>query len=325
MRPSLLVTRLTPFPICLIFAIGIFGAILFLGGCDMSSSLTFSDSAKIKYIGEDFLVKKRNSSIYDIDIGIDGNIYIPDFRNNRVLVFDKDFNDVLSIENVPSPHGITVDDEGFIYVATYRSGRIYKFDSYGKEIKEWDRSLIEEKRISLPISLDIDANGDLLVADYDLQDVIRVDNEGRYIDSFDASVITDKGPFYPHSIVTDREKYAYVADRGKAKTIQVFTLDGKHVESWGQLGRDFDPLAVRFLNQGLLLIPNYKDSRLYLFDLFGRKIVVLGSHGDKPGQFLYITNLAAAGEEVYTVEEDGNRVQKINFKDIIKAYDKNDS
>lgn len=98
------------------------------------------NNAEVRFLNGDSFLENRNNSIYDIDI-FDNEIYIPDFRHNRVLIFDKDFNEIRRINNVPSPHSVTVDNDGSIYVATYRDSHIRKFDILGTEIENWDREL----------------------------------------------------------------------------------------------------------------------------------------------------------------------------------------
>jgi DNA-binding beta-propeller fold protein YncE len=296
----------------IVLAAGVLGSIL--------TNEAFTMSSRMRFINSDSLIKGMGNSVYDIDIGPDGRIYVPDFRNDNVLVLDKGLNEVLRIK-VPSPHGLTVAADGSLYVATYKDGRIYKFDPLFKELKGWDRSLVKGKKISLPLAVDTDKQGNLLIADYALKTVIKVDSEGRYIGRFDTGKIGEGRDFLPHSVMTDGEEYVYVADRGKEKAVRVFKLDGGYVGAWHCPAGEFDPLAVRFLDHKLLLAPNYKDSKLHLFDLSGKWLTDLGSYGDKPGEFLHVTNLVSDGAgHIYVVEEEGNRIQEIDMSGFIETY-----
>jgi len=311
------------FLLCLIFIVGIFNLISFKKVHKMSHKEAIYDNVKVKYINVDSLLKDSKHSVYDIDVSVDRQIYVADYRNNKIAVFDEDLNKRFNIENVSSPHGLTLDNKGCLYVGTFRSGRVRKFDPSGSEIKDWDLQLVKEKRIRLPLSLDVDTDNNVFIADYGLKTVIKVSSNGSYISSLDISAITKKGEFLPHCVITDKKKYVYVADRGKAKTIQIFTLDGKYVGMWHYAKRGFDPTAVRFLTPELVLIPNFTDSRLYLFDISGKYLTALGAYGDKPGEFLRSTNLISNDQGyVYVVEEESNRVQKIDFSKVIASYGK---
>lgn len=306
-----------------IFIAVFFNLVLSGGVCRAEPEGLINNNPMIKYINTGTLAKDNNNSVYDIGIDANDRIYIPNFRHNNIVVLDKDFHELSRIEGIPSPHGLTIDNEGFMYVATFKNGRVYKFDSSGKEVKGWDKALLAQKRIHLPVSLDVDDDNNILIADYGSHAVIKVNSRGDYIHSFDLNTITQKGKFSPHCVITDGKRNVYVADRGQAKTIQVFRLNGEYIGAWQDIDKEFDPLAVRFLTQELLLVPNYKDSKLHLFNVSGQHLAVFGSHGEKPGEFLYAMNLISdTHRHIYVVEEEGNRIQKIDFGKIIAEYGK---
>ena len=125
--------------------------------------------------------------------------------------------------------------------------------------------------------------------------------------------------FLPHGVLTDGSLHVYVADRGKSKAIHVFSLNGEYLKTWEAIDAQFEPLAVRFLDDHQLLVPNYIDSKLYLYDLSGQLLSIHGEQGKETGQFLYPMNVVAdkAGN-IFVVEEDSNRIQKINFSRLTK-------
>jgi len=276
------------------------------------------NNVKMKFLNGDSLVSDRKNSVYDIDIR-NNEICIPDFRNDKVIVFDKNFDEIREINNILSPHSLTFGDDGAIYVATYRNGRIQKFDAFGVEIVDWDQKLRENGQVSKPISLDIDTNGNVLIADYELKSVIRVNKEGFYIDSL---TIAEKKDFLPHCVRADGKGLVYVADRGKSASIMVFSEDGEFLRTWKNPGKTFDPLAVCIFREKFVFVPDYSDSRLHLFDVAGKYLASFGARGNKPGDFLNITNLAVDNDSnAYVVEQDSNRVQKIELEELVKDYE----
>ena len=52
-----------------------------------------------------------NNSIYDLTISKD-QLFIPDFRNNKLIIFELPEGNVHSKFDVPMPHGIAVDLNG---------------------------------------------------------------------------------------------------------------------------------------------------------------------------------------------------------------------
>lgn len=99
-----------------------------------------------------------NSKFYGprgIAIGPDGNVYVTDTGNKRVLVFDPNGSYVKKIDSGMSPTrkapdyafnkpgemnepiGIAVDGAGNVYVADSLNRRIQKFDTSGKPLAQW--------------------------------------------------------------------------------------------------------------------------------------------------------------------------------------------
>ena len=267
----------------------------------------------IKYIGADTLVESRNNSVYDIDMDPEEKLYIPDFRNDRVIVLNSDMEEIFSINGVPSPHGIAVDNKGYLYVATYRNGRVLKFNPQGQKVDGWGKEL----KLKAPVAVDTDGADNVVIADYGSGAVIKASEDGEYLMEFNANRIKETGEFLPHGVNADSGEYIYVADRGKAKSIHVFRPDGTHAGTWERLKADIDPLAVKSLAPNVFMVPDYTSGKIYLLDAQGKYITELGSLGDKPGQFLYVTNLASDGKgTIYVVEQDGNRVQMIDLSGI---------
>ena len=64
-----------------------------------------------------------NNSIYDLTISKD-KLFIPDFRNNKLIVFELPEGNVHSKFDVTMPHGIAVDLNGKIYICTYKQNSI---------------------------------------------------------------------------------------------------------------------------------------------------------------------------------------------------------
>ncbi len=300
--------------------------LLATGGADVPTLKT----EKIKYIGVEALVDSMDNSVYDIDA--DGQkIYIPNYRKNNVLIFDSNFKDAGTINNVPYAHGIKVDSNGFIYVATYNNHRVLKFDKDLKEVVNWDQELVRDQKIKRPISVTVDKNNNVYVADYDLEEIIKVSPDGHYLGRMEVDLlkVPEKGqppakePFLPHGITTDGEKYLYTVDRGMHKAVRVFSLDGKYIKAFDAAPGPLEPLAVRFLSKNLLLVPNYSGSQLCLYNTDGKFLESLGSAGTEAGQFKSVTNLVSAGPGlIYTVEQNTNRIQKINLQDIVAKFDK---
>ncbi len=278
-----------------------------------------SEFVKMTFLNSDSLINGKNNSVYDIALDIQGRIYVAEYRKNKLTVLDKDLKHIYTIDNIYSPHGITVDREGYFYAATYKNNRIHKFDSNGKEVPGWDKHLTGEQRMHSPLSLATDHDKNLFIADYGLKTIIKVSSNGEFLTAFD-TVHIPKGKILPHCIITDGKKYVYVADRSENRTIHLFSLEGEYLETWLSPGREFDPLALSFLSNELILVSNYSNSALHLFNLKGQQLLVLERHGDQPGEYLYPTDIENDQRgHIFIAEEDGNRIQKIDMSGIISS------
>ncbi len=117
---------------------------------------------------------------HDMVIAPDGNIYIADTGNNRIIVCDKKGNFVKKIDNsmfgededlLYAPEGLFVTEEGDIYVAIpllskyVNYGAVLKFDSEGNLLQRFDKpeSLLFGNDAYKPRKLIVDKGGNMYV------------------------------------------------------------------------------------------------------------------------------------------------------------------
>jgi len=75
----------------------------------------------------------------------EGNIYVADQINERVLKFSPQGELTMVIGTGEDPDGIVVTQEGYIYITDQGNNRIQKFDKYGNLIMEWGRGKEKHK------------------------------------------------------------------------------------------------------------------------------------------------------------------------------------
>lgn len=260
-------------------------------------------------IGTSVQVENRDYSVYDIALGPAGVLYVANYRHNEVLLLDKNLKFLGALENIPTPHGIGVSGQGEVYVATHRAGRLLKFSKNREEISDWDAKLRKQHLLRQPVTVAVDFDHYVYVGDYERRCIVKVDGQGNFLMDF---TIKKKGrpEMLPHGVVTDGGGRVYVADRANF-AIQVFSSDGRYITAWVPRGRSLDPLAVRFLSEDVLVVPDYKTGALHLFGLDGSDKGIFGSLGNGPCQFAFATNVVSdGGSALFVSEENGNRIQK---------------
>lgn len=295
----------------------LFLATVFLGVMSGTFSQATIESSLIYYLNSAEFQSDRSNSVYGVEVH-GGNVYIGDFRHNRIVVLDSSLKEKFKFDVSVDPHGIAVDKDGNIYVGGYNSPRILKFDSQGREIAGWDAMLTQQGLLGSVADLEFDPEGNLVVvADYGKGIMIRTDTKGNLKTKLSLSGLPNPETFYPHGIAIDVEGNIYAADR--SKDIKVFSPDGTFKRAYSVTsGVAFDPLTVQFINSKIFFVPNYKDGKIDIFHVEQGFIVSVGEKGGAQGQFLSVTNLPIDEDGFgYVSEEDGNRIQKVDFKKVL--------
>jgi len=84
------------------------------------------------------IITGQHSGIYGIGIGPDDKIYIPDYNNHKVVIYDADLTFQSNITTTPSfpPHDVIVGDDGVVYVADPSNGKVRRFNSSGTPLSD---------------------------------------------------------------------------------------------------------------------------------------------------------------------------------------------
>lgn len=263
---------------------------------------------KIIYINSNKLEINRKNSVYDIDYK-DNLIYIPDYKNNRIVLIGKD-NLVTKTINTHAPHGIEVDNKRNIYVTDVLENRIRKFDRDSIEIINWDNKIHPLLAKRRPYSVDTDDDENVYITLDNL--IIKVSENGQLIRKFDFSKL-NYNKICPHGITSHKNKI-YAADR-KTSKLFVFNTDFKYLRDFtSNIKSGFDPLSINIYEDTYILVPNYINSSLHIFDMKEQELKIVGGKGKNYGRWMFLTNVIDDKKgNIYTVEEESNRIQLINF------------
>ncbi len=162
-----------------------------------------------------------------------GNFYLTDTGNNRIIKFDTDFKFLsqFGIEgSAPGqfdhPHGIGIDSHGNIFINELNNTRIQKFTNDGKFIKQWGSAGKGSGQFTLELEhLKVDKNDRVFITDGADNPRVQVfDNEGHFITEFGKFGIGNgefKKPEHVAFNEKDNKGTVYVVDRGNHR-IQAF-------------------------------------------------------------------------------------------------------
>ncbi len=105
----------------------------------------------------------------DLRMGKDGNLYIADTGNKRILVVNREgelIREIKDKKNFKTPSGVNVDAEGNIYVADESSRAVLVYSAEGKLIRQWEKPthpLFGETAPYKPRKVVIDKRGNLYI------------------------------------------------------------------------------------------------------------------------------------------------------------------
>ena len=168
-----------------------------------------------------------------------GNIYLADSGNHRIIKLDPDGN-VTGEWSGPNfyPYGIAVDGSGNIFVTeasistkTLTVFYIYKFNSELTLVKRWSKAGFNELRGAA-----VDRAGNLYVAGFSVGgSVIKFDNNGNELKSYPANGATA-------AVAVDSKGNIYVSE-GNTHLVGKYAPDGTLLSSLGQ-GVLTEPKAI---------------------------------------------------------------------------------
>jgi sugar lactone lactonase YvrE len=160
----------------------------------------------------------------------EGNYYVTDTGNNRIIKFDKNFKYISHFGEFGSgpgqfdhPHGIGIDSDGNIYINGLNTPKIQKFTNDGKFIKEWGSEGTGPGQFTLLLEhLKVDPADRIFITDGAGNPRVQVfDTEGKFLTQFGEMGSGDgqlKKPEHVAFDAKDKKATVYVVDRGNQRT-----------------------------------------------------------------------------------------------------------
>jgi tripartite motif-containing protein 71 len=246
-----------------------------------------------------------------------GDIYIADGGNNRIIRLDKHLQPVRDLGGFGEGYGrfqepgdLVMDRDLNLYVLDGGNRRVVQLDAnlgFVDIITPEDAPNELMSNLGRLTGLAVLSFGEIVVADYDNSRLIRLDNTrhfSRYIGDFGygAGALLN-----PQGIALDREGRIYVADGGNGR-IAVYDNYGNFI---GGIGRDVleRPSAVTVDNDGFIWVGDQASQTLYLFAPDGKLLRQVSQAGDDGQSFSDIEALSLTPDGVLYVADSGhNRI-----------------
>lgn len=222
------------------------------------------------------------------------------------------------------PTGIDVDEDGNVYVADFRNDQIQVFDSEGRFLRRFpDPTLPVGKGSSgqdgtgIAVT-DVAVRGDRVYAT-DAFQVFVFSKEGEVLAQFGKPGPAPGDLDHPNGIAVGQDGTIYVADSNHNR-VTAFTPEGAPLWNVGA-PVDFaatEPKGGLGLPRGLTVLP---DGMLAVADAFSFEIVLispegklsgrLGVRGDLPGELDFPNDVDSEGAEIVIADRGNERVQVV--------------
>ncbi len=216
----------------------------------------------------------------DIDVDSKGNIYIADDSNNRIQIYDSEFQFSESITSASgkvfnSARGVRIGQDDRIYITDKNNDRVVILDS--------DKNLIKEiTGLNKPYHCFIDSSGKLYVSDYGNNRLVIFDSTYNQIDEIEGKLVAEVLSFFdPRAIAFDSEDNVYIADDQNNRII-ILDSSNQFIEELGGTQGSADdqfnrPRSLAFDSKDNLYAVDRFNNRVQVFDSDNNYIATIGT------------------------------------------------
>jgi DNA-binding beta-propeller fold protein YncE len=255
--------------------------IQYLASFSSASDLGESQSGFAQFIvGKDPKEKYAVKKPYGVAIS-DGKIYVVDTGGPGYAVFDLKNKKLKAVSGsgagrMKKPINITIDKDGAKYVTDTGLNQVLAFDKEDNFVRAY--GVKDQFRPG-----DVAISGDrLYVSDLKKHEVQVLDKtSGKLLFKFGKAGSKEGELFYPTNMVI-AENHLYVSEIGNFR-IQKFTLDGKFVRKYGEIGdrpgQLSRPKGVAVDRDGNIYIVDAAFENVQIFDKDGRILLFFGQPG----------------------------------------------
>jgi tripartite motif-containing protein 71 len=241
----------------------------------------------------------------------ENEVYVTDYGNNRVQVFDKTGTFVRKFGSAGSgsgglfrnPEGICSHD-GEIYVCDYNGNQIQVFGTDGVFRRRWGTSGSADGQFSGPIGVSASETNLVFVAESGNNRVSVFQRDGTFVRRFGVYG-TGNGQLSNPWNVTVVDDEVYVVEYGNCR-ISVFSLEGEFKRTFGSRGNAngqiSNPEDVA-ISGNEAYVADFANNRIAVFDRFtGTWVRSFGSTGNEDGQLQGPLSLTIADGEMFIAE-----------------------
>jgi len=254
------------------------------------------------------------------------SIFVCDHGNNRVQVFDKDWNFIRkfgSVGNLPGffydPWSIAVDRSSMVYVSDSGNSRVQKFTVDGRSVSAFGAQGFQPGKLKAPTGITIGRMNDVLVADTGNHRIEDFDMSGSYISSRGIYGVALGSFNLPQDVAVDRDNNIYVVDTRNHR-VQIFY---ETVDTIDRIGKEGLKEGEFIEPKGIAVDENYiyvcdtgnnrvqVFSRVPVFGRVGKYLTSFGTYQMGEGRLSGPTGITVTSDgRIFVADTNNNRIQE---------------
>ncbi|AJE04205.1 6-bladed beta-propeller [Geobacter pickeringii] len=205
------------------------------------------------------------------------------------------------------PLDIRSNGQGQVYVVDVGYNVVFVYDLLKKQVRIMGGE--ESGQLSKPVSLAIDGDGNIYVSEVEKGLVLVFDKDEKPLRAMKLSDTVQK----IGGLAIDREQKRLLVTDARGHKVDVFSLDGKHLFSFGSRGEkqgEFNfPIAVTVNHKGEIIVVDAMNARVQIFDGEGKFLRAFGNRGDGPADFQLLKGVAVDSDDnIYVTEGKGHKM-----------------
>ena len=187
------------------------------------------------------------------------------------------------------PSDIAVAPNGDIYLVDGVNNRVLVTEKNGKWKSQFGSKGSGKGQFIHPLGIDISEDGNVFIADSGNHRIQVFDLKGQFKYMFSVTTNTDTHPADPADIIISKlEGQLYISDN-ENHVIKVFDKNGKYLFKWGGFGEErgeFRYPGIMTQNEfNEIFVVDVLNTRAQKFDPFGKFISSIGAWGVLQGNF----------------------------------------
>lgn len=211
------------------------------------------------------------------------------------------------------PIDIESDGKGIVYVTDIVLNAVVVYDLINSKVSVWKRGDGINSLGITPFYIALDSNTNLYVVGAGENNIYVLDKDGALVRKID---FKDKVKSVAGIAINKATGRIYLVDNGGGK-IEVFSLEGKHLFSFGKDGEGDGelnrPSPITVNHKGEIVVGDTMNGRVQIFDSEGKYLRKFGQRGDTGSDFQVIKGVAVDSDDnIYVTDGKANQLKIFN-------------